>query len=191
MQTPGSLKDGTAITSGYGMGLARGRYRGLETISHGGGLVGYRTAFLRVPSEKTTVVCLCNASTANAGRLAQQVAELYVGTAMSAVPSTSNPPAAGAPPPAGGSVPADLRKALVGTFYSSELDAVYVIREDGDRLVVEAGDGPPNATVAAGSDRLRLERGGAVLVPNRDASGRVTGFTLDAGRVRGLVFTRR
>lgn len=195
MQTPGTLKDGTPIRNGYGMGLGRGEYRGLQTITHGGALVGYRTTFFRVPSEKTTVVCLCNASTASAGRLAQQVAELYIGTAMSAVPSTGNPPAAAAPPPAAsaaaGPVAAEQRKALAGTFYSAELDAVYVIREDGERLVVEAGEGLPNPIVAAGADRLRLERGGAMLVPDRDANGRVTGFTLDAGRVRGLAFSRR
>jgi CubicO group peptidase (beta-lactamase class C family) len=190
MQTPGSLKDGTAIKSGYGMGLARGEYRGVGTISHGGGLAGYRTAFLRLPSEKTTVVCLCNASSANAGRLAQQVADLYLGHAMSVVASTGNPPA-GAAPPSGGSVPAEVRKAFIGAFYSAELDTVYVIREDGERLIVDPGDGPPTPIVAAGPDRMRMERGGAVLVPERDASGRVNSFTLDAGRVRGLAFTRR
>jgi hypothetical protein len=85
----------------------------------------------------------------------------------------------------------ELRKALVGSFYSGELDARYDIGDDGDRLVVEAGDRAPVAIAAVAPDRLRIERGGATLVPERDASGRVNGFTLDAGRVRGLAFTRR
>ncbi len=190
MQAPGALKDGTAIKNGYGMGLTRGEYRGLETISHGGGLVGYRTMFLRLPAEKTTVVCLCNASTANAARLAQRVAELYVGHAMSPITATVDP-AATNEPAAGGSVPMELRKALVGAFHSAELDAVYVFREDGERLLVEVGDRPAAPILVSGPDRLRLERGGVVIVPDRDASGRVNGFTLDAGRVRGLRFTRR
>ncbi|MBA2306406.1 MAG: beta-lactamase family protein [Acidobacteria bacterium] len=189
MQAPGALKDGTAIKNGYGMGLARSTYRGLETISHGGGLVGYRTMFLRLPAEKTTVVCMCNASTANTGRLAQRVAELYVGHAMSPASST-DPAGANAPVTAGGPLSAELRKALVGAFYNAELDAIYLIREEGERLIVEAGDQPP-VPIVGGPDRLRLERGGVGLVLDRDASGRVNGFTLDAGRVRGLLFTRR
>ncbi|MGH9385444.1 MAG: hypothetical protein ACRD2N_14275 [Vicinamibacterales bacterium] len=72
-----------------------------------------------------------------------------------------------------------------------ELDAVYLIREDGERLIVEAGDRPAAVIVAGGPDRLRLERTGVVILPDRDPSGRVNGFTLDAGRVRGLLFTRR
>ncbi len=189
MQTPGALKDSTVIKSGYGMGLARGEYRGLETISHGGGLAGYRTMFFRLPAEQATVVCLCNASTANPGRLAQRVAELYVGRAMSPPPSPDAPPPA-SEPAAAPPVPAELRQTLVGSFYSAELDAVYVIREDGERLIVEVGD-QSVPILLSGPDRLRLERGGVVIVPDRATSGRVNSFTLDAGRVRGLLFTRR
>ncbi len=191
MQTPGTLKNGNAINNGYGMGLVRGVYRGLETISHGGALVGYRSAFLRLPAEKTTVVCLCNASTASPGRLAQRVADLYVGHAMSAAVVTPNSPAVVNEPVSGAAAPAVLRNALVGTFYSAELDAVYVVRQEGEQLLVEAGDRPPVQLLASGGDRLRFERGGIVIVPDRDANGQVTGFTLDAGRVRGLQFTKR
>ena len=143
MHTPGTLKNGNAISNGYGMGLVRGSYRGLETISHGGALVGYRTAFVRLPGEKTTVVCLCNASTANPGRLAQRVADLYAGHAMSAAVATPNTPAPESAPIADAPVSAELRRAVVGTFHSAELDAVYVVREDGEQLIVEAGDRAP------------------------------------------------
>ncbi len=91
---------------------------------------------------------------------------------------------------AGAPVPVELRKTLVGSFYSAELDAVYLIREDGQRLIVEVGD-QSVPVLLSGPDRLRLQRGGIVSVPSRDASGRVNSFTLDAGRVRGLPFTRR
>ncbi|MGQ0639861.1 MAG: serine hydrolase domain-containing protein [Gemmatimonadaceae bacterium] len=191
MQTPGTLKNGNAIGNGYGMGLVRGSYRGLETIGHGGALVGYRTAFLRLPAEKTTVVCLCNAATANPGRLAQRVADLYVGHAMAAAVVAPNASAPGSQLPTDAAVPADLRKALVGTFHSAELDAVYVVRNEGERLLVEAGDRPAVTLVAGGPDRLRLERSGVVMVLDRGADGEVKGFTLEAGRVRGLRFTRR
>src|SRR5687767_1064890 len=35
MQQPGTLKNGSAIASGYGMGLSEGTYRGVRTASHG------------------------------------------------------------------------------------------------------------------------------------------------------------
>jgi len=77
MQMPGALADGRAIVNGYGMGLVQGTYRGLQTVSHGGALAGYRTHFMRLPAEPLTVVTLCNNATANAARLSQLVAELY------------------------------------------------------------------------------------------------------------------
>jgi CubicO group peptidase (beta-lactamase class C family) len=191
MQTPGTLKNGNAISNGYGMGLVRGGYRGLETIGHGGALVGYRTAFFRLPAEKTTVVCLCNASTANPGRLVQRVADLYAGRAMTAAAGAPNAPAGGGAPPPDAPVAAELRKAAVGTFHSAELDAVYVLREDGERLIVEPGDRQAQTVIAGGPDRLRVGRTGVVMVLDRGTNGEINGFTLEAGRVRGVQFTRR
>ena len=108
MQQPGTLKNGSAIANGYGMGLSQGTYRGVPTVSHSGSLAGYRTNFVRLPGEKLTVVTLCNNATANVARLTQMVAELYAPAGMSAPAPAA--PAAAAPPPGSN---ADCRSARI------------------------------------------------------------------------------
>jgi CubicO group peptidase (beta-lactamase class C family) len=188
MQTPGKLGDGRAIVNGYGMGLVQGTYRGLPTIVHGGALAGYRTVFLRLPAEHLTIVTLCNNGTANAGRLAQMVAELYASASMAPVAPA---PASAAPPqaPTRTPVPREIGQALTGAFYSEELDATYRIVAGSEGLALEVGSNPPVVLNMTEADRLGA--GGRELTPVRDGTGRITGLTLSAGRVREIAFTRR
>jgi hypothetical protein len=187
MQTPGTLADGRAIANGYGMGLSAGTYRGVPTVSHGGSLAGYRTHLLRLPGEKLTVVTLCNNATANAGRLAQMVAELYA-PGMSAAPVA----AAAAPPqaPTQTAIPRELGQTLAGVYFSAELEATYRIVAGSDAVTLEMGNSAPVALGLIGSDLLRTSQG-LELRPVRDDSGRVTGLTASAGRVRDLAFMKR
>jgi len=60
------------------MGLDLGNYRGLPIVEHDGALFGYRTALLRFPGEKFTVICLCNVASAVPENLARKVADLYL-----------------------------------------------------------------------------------------------------------------
>jgi len=188
MQTPGTLADGRAIANGYGMGLSAGTYRGVPTVSHGGSLAGYRTNLLRLPAENLTVVTLCNNATANAARLAQMLAELYAPAGMSA----AAPVAGTAPPPAPTrtAVPRELAQALAGVFYSAELDATYRVAAGSDAVTLEVGSNPPVVLNLTGPDRL-APPAGLELTPVRDGAGRISGFTLSAGRVRDIAFTRR
>ena len=158
MQTPGTLADGRAIASGYGMGLSQGTYRGLPTVSHGGALAGYRTNFLRLPGEKLTVVTLCNNATANAGRLAQMVAELYAPAGMSAAAPVARwcaPPQA----PPRNPVPRELGQAVAGVFYSDELDATYRIVAGADAVTLEVGSNAPVVLSLTGPERLARATG--------------------------------
>ena len=188
MQTPGILADGRAIANGYGMGLSAGTYRGVPTVSHGGSLAGYRTNLLRLPEEKLTVVTLCNNGTANAGRLAQMVAELYATAGMSAAPAVA---AAALPQaPTATAIARELGQALAGVYYSAELEATYRIVAGSDGVILEMGTNAPVALTLSGPDLLRTPQG-LELTLVRDRGGRVTGLTLSAGRVRDLVFARR
>ncbi len=71
---------------GYGYGLAIGRTRGLRTVSHGGGLQGFRSHLLRLPDEHFTVVVLSNSAPSIPGlevdALANEISELYLGSRM-------------------------------------------------------------------------------------------------------------
>jgi CubicO group peptidase (beta-lactamase class C family) len=202
MQQPGTLKNGSAIVSGYGMGLSQGTYRGLPMVSHSGSLAGYRTNFVRLPREKLTVVTLCNNATANVGRLTQMVADLYAPAGMSApaAPANASPqtatqtaaPTAAAPPqtPAPTAIPRELGQALAGVYYSAELEATYRIIVGPDAVTLEMGNSAPVALRLTGPDLLRTPQGIEVR-PVRDSGSRITGLSIGAGRVRDLTFIKR
>jgi hypothetical protein len=80
-------------------------------------------------------------------------------------------------------------KAYAGDFESRELlDATYRILVDAQGLSLEAGDKPVVRLQSGGGDRWRAA--GQELVFHRDASGKVDGFMLSAGRVRKIQFRR-
>ena len=76
MYQQGVLSNGQKIN--YAFGLSVDQYRGLKTIGHGGADAGYRSSVLRFPDQRFAVVVLSNLSNFNPGRLAQQVADLYL-----------------------------------------------------------------------------------------------------------------
>ncbi|HZR18305.1 MAG TPA: serine hydrolase domain-containing protein, partial [Verrucomicrobiae bacterium] len=69
--------------TGYGFGWSLGQFRGEREISHGGGLNGFSSLLLRLPSRHFTVVVLANALPgapgADPGGLAHLVTEIYLG----------------------------------------------------------------------------------------------------------------
>jgi CubicO group peptidase (beta-lactamase class C family) len=99
MQTQGVLNNGHQIA--YALGLGITKYRGLPVVGHGGALFGYRTAFLRFPQQKFSVMCLCNLGTANPDRLSHQVVDLYLEKQLSPEPAAGVPLQVDATPFAG------------------------------------------------------------------------------------------
>jgi CubicO group peptidase (beta-lactamase class C family) len=78
--------------------------------------------------------------------------------------------------------------ALLGEYYSEELDVTYRLSESERRLMLEAPRDRRAPVFVRDDGRLRTPIG--VLELKRD-SGEVVGFTIDAGRVRGVYFERR
>ena len=76
MQTSGRLTAGDS--TGYGLGLALGVYRGARLVEHGGADAGYRTIVGRFPEQALGYAVLCNAATANPTALARGVADVYL-----------------------------------------------------------------------------------------------------------------
>lgn len=75
---------------GYGYGWALGKHRGLREISHGGGLNGFSSYLLRLPSEKFTVAVLINSLPTppgyDAGGIAHDIASFFLWEKMSVRP---------------------------------------------------------------------------------------------------------
>ena len=86
------LRNGETIPYAYGLRL--GTYRGLRTVSRGGHPAGTQTDFMRFPEQRLTVATLCNSDRLEASRLAQGVADLYLGAEMTPERRRLQPPAA-------------------------------------------------------------------------------------------------
>ena len=157
-------------------------------MSHGGAFVGYRAASLRYPEHGVSIYVLCNRADANPMALSHRVGEAVLGERMEPGRESEEPGRGGREPvdtlDAG---PGQLRP-YVGDYYSDVLDATYRVRRQGDALRLVVGnwlDGP-----MAMVERDTFRRGPLTLRFNRSTDGRVTGFEVDAGRVRGIGFER-
>ncbi len=73
MQTPARLNSGEAVD--YGLGLSIVDYRGLRAYTHTGSTAGYRAFLARFPERRVSIAVLCNATSNDAGALAQRVAD--------------------------------------------------------------------------------------------------------------------
>ena len=74
---------------------------------------------------------------------------------------------------------------FAGRYYASELDIIYEIEFGGEFLFVSVGNDIDGRLEHLGNDRF--DRNGLIFRFERD-SNRVTGFRLDAGRVKNLRF---
>ena len=183
----GQLADGTRIA--YAFGLEIGDYRGLATVEHAGSTGGYRTAITRFPAQHTTVVTLCNVSTADATGMAHHVADAVLAGRFT---KPAAPVARPGARQAGSSVtlpPASLAS-LGGAYYSDELDATYELGSSGSLLLVRRSRSVQPDTLRA-VDSVTFRATGYTLRFSPASSGPATTFTLDNGRVRGVEFRRR
>ena len=147
----GVLASGDTIA--YAAGLSHGRVRGLRTVAHGGAYGGYRTMLLRFPEQRLSVAVLCNDGAANAGQLAQRVAEVYLGPEMTPVA------AAGAP----SAVPSDARFArYAGVYWDEQSESRLTIADTSGRLML-VGFGPPIVLRHAGDERFEAPTAGIKL----------------------------
>jgi CubicO group peptidase (beta-lactamase class C family) len=190
-----TLHNRGVLTSGdtldYAFGLRVGDYRGLPTVDHGGSMMGFRTAFLRFPTERTSVITLCNLGTIDPMEQARRVAEVVLEGRLGAAPvaeadTNDGADAAGSasPPRRATGPPADY----AGRYVSEELLATYELTVADGVLAVTRPGGTVQELTPLGEDRFRLD-GGATVAFVRDGT-QVTAFILDAGRVRNLRFHR-
>jgi D-aminopeptidase len=76
LKSPQKLRNGTS--TGYGLGLINGKYRGVETLSHGGGVLGGNSQMLRVPAAAFDVVVTANRDDISSSSLANQILDACI-----------------------------------------------------------------------------------------------------------------
>jgi CubicO group peptidase (beta-lactamase class C family) len=85
--------------------------------------------------------------------------------------------------------PAQLA-AYAGTYFSEELDTTYRLTVDKEKLTVSQKGQTARALTPTTRDAF-IGPGGVTFEFQRDAQGRVSGFLVQAGRIRGVGFARR
>jgi CubicO group peptidase (beta-lactamase class C family) len=182
--TRGKLTDGKTLA--YAFGLEIGEYRGLPMVEHTGSTGGYRTDIIRFPGEHTSVVTLCNVTTADAGGLAHRVADVVLASRFTKpVPENTR----AVTRQAGASInvlPAELA-ALAGRYHSVELDATYELGAASSALVVRRPRGEVDTLRATEAGVFRASAYSLHFAPPSQAP---RAFTLDNGRARGIEFVR-
>ena len=184
LETRGVLTSGEQID--YAMGQSHGEYRGLTTVGHGGSFVGFRANVLRFPSERTSIVTLCNRADGNPSARARAVADVVLADRLGPRPAERVRSAGGDGDASVTSPIADLSPYL-GTYHSPELDVDYDFVEVDGALIVRAGAGVDRQVVGVAGDTLRA---GSLTFRFVRAGDQVTGFELDAGRVVHVRFDR-
>jgi CubicO group peptidase (beta-lactamase class C family) len=198
LQEPGKLNNGKTLD--YAKGLFIGKYRGLDTVSHGGSWGGYRAELLRFPDQHFSVVCLCNRSDGRTESRAKQVADIYLAAVLKdkepkKEDNDEDQPKAKPEVP----VPADELKKLAGDYWSDELGVSYRLQFVNGKLMLgnivaggipRSSDFDGKAFVPVGKDLFQLTGSGVEIRFQFDAAGHPISFTLDAGRTKGMIFKR-
>jgi CubicO group peptidase (beta-lactamase class C family) len=190
IHTRGVLNSGDTLTYAFGNNVQE--RRGLPMVRHGGSLMGFRADLVRYPSQRFSVISLCNLGSIDPGPLADRVTDLYLGDRLRAVTAAAPRPASqagAAAPPVPPTPTATELRAFAGSYYSDELDVTYALSVSGDTLTLTRRLSGPQVLRATAKDRFAA--GSQQFLFERDAAGRVTGFTVQAGRVCNIRFVRR
>jgi CubicO group peptidase (beta-lactamase class C family) len=199
IQEHGKLTSGKVLD--YAKGLFHQEYRGLHAVRHGGAWGGYRAELLRFPEQHFSVACLCNLGNANPGQRAERVADVYLGSLMKPKEARKEPERRPETDKKPVTLTAEQLAGYAGDYWSQELGVTYRLGVEGSNLKVVAivdGSGTVRTDVPirrpfapTGDDEFAVARPRFVIHFQKGANQAITGFTLDAGRTRGMIFSRK
>lgn len=169
MRTPQRLRNGTS--TGYGLGLMTGAYRGVATVHHGGGVMGGNSQMIKVPAAGLDISIAVNRSDLSAATLASRVIDACV-PGLEAVPEAPD------------------GKTATGIFRSPDTGRVIELSaKDGSQIL--NANGMPTPMVRGGDSVYRLPPEMAFLqlaldIGDEDApiSVRLSSFGIDDILVR-------
>jgi CubicO group peptidase (beta-lactamase class C family) len=157
LTTPGTLSNGSKLD--YALGLFVTQYMGRTMIHHGGAWAGYRAEFVRLPSEKLSVICLSNLGSANPSALAKSVVQICLNEKTKT----------GTPSPAPASASVDTSP-FAGSYRSESNDAVRKLITEAGKLFmlrgsakVELSYSSENTFIVPGAATFRFVRSGGLV----------------------------
>lgn len=190
MHTEGKLNNGAS--SGYAFAIINGKYRGLPTVSHTGALAGYRSHLLRFPTQKTSVIILGNVIPIPMDQLPYRVADVVLKQQLGPAVK-ENTTQAQQTGQLNQTIAVVDPGSYAGSFYSEELDVTYTITSSAAEVFASVRGRKPVAMQCKGPDLFDVQMAGAEMRVRfeRDSQGKVTGFSIDAGRVTHIRFTKK
>ena len=167
MTTRGILNDGQPIP--YAGGVMLRDYRGQRLIEHSGGDAGYRTHLMVVPDQQFVVAVFANLGSIMTGRLAAQVADIYLADHLTGTPVQPI------------SLPPEEFQARAGVYYNADTSESTTLEFNADKgvltfwgLALEALAQDRYRLVAAPQIELRFDAAGVLV---ESGSGRPTYFS--------------
>ncbi|MBN1291454.1 MAG: beta-lactamase family protein [Candidatus Latescibacteria bacterium] len=188
--TCGKLNNGEKLV--YAFGNIVGEYRGLRTVSHGGALGGYRTHLLRFPEQNFSVIILCNLGDMQPGDLAEKVADFYLSGEMKPAETAIKNGGRKENTDSDGGDHAEIIDDIheyPGEYYSDELRVTYTIYIEDDHPFVSIGYNPGINLETVEKNTFKGD--GISLLFDRNRNDEITGFTMNAGRVKNLKFIKK
>lgn len=163
---------------GYAYGWVVREQDGVLTQSHGGGIEGFSTMILRIPSERILVVTLSNLEQSQGGKLAQELAQLMLGkdVPLPAVRKEIQ-------------LPREILSRYVGVYEFAPTFAITVTLEDG-QLITQATNQPKLPVFAESETVFFPKIVDATLTFQVNGEGKVTGLVLSQNG-RQMNATRR
>ncbi|MVM40971.1 serine hydrolase [Spirosoma sp. HMF3257] len=182
----GRLTKGDTIP--YAFALVHGKHKGLAYYGHSGADAGFRSNITYFPKEDYGFIVLNNQAEANPTGKALEIADVYLAAYQQKGKEAPAPPKPATPE----NKPATLVNAdYVGRYYSPELEAIYTIRQKGNRLElvhVHHGEVPLKPV---SKDQFSTDWWFASTIDAvRNSTNAVTGLRISNGRVRNLWLMR-
>ena len=189
MEERGILNNGDTID--YAFGQAISKYKGLKTVSHGGGDAGYRTYLLRFPEQRFSVSVFSNLASFNPYEASYTIADVYLADQLKEEPKKEE-----APPAPEKKEPFDPTQVKLsdytGRFYSTELETFYDLEVKNDTLIAHHPRHDDFRLTPVKPDGFRASAWWmGNLEFTRNATKQITGLKASNGRVMNLAFEKR
>ena len=188
----GVLNNGDTIHYAYGLDLME--HRGIPVIRHGGAGSGYRTGMAIYPDEDLLLCALCNQSNIDAVARIWKVAEILLEDQMDSIKAADS---GGGypiywPAPSGEAIQlsSDQLVDLDGYYFAPELNVVFQVLVEGEGIRVGPEGWMRPMVSTSKVDQFTDGRGWAQIKFERNNNGIITVFTMDIGRVNGLIMKR-
>ena len=185
IRTKGILNNGDTLD--YAFGLVHSEYKGLKTIGHSGGYLGFRTHMLRFPDQRFSVIILTNLFSMKPGNLAKKISDIYLADILADPDFETNEEEVSTSELDETDFRMDNEQLskFSGTFFSPELETSYHFNMKKDTLTCQVRYLDSVSLNPTGPFTFKKDKWITLEFENN-----YNGFTLNTGRTKNIKFKR-